>query len=158
MTEDEFYNYLYDAYVLDMSDKLNDSQDESAEMYVTDIELSLDSVNPPIEQQSTTATQYYYYRGSTTESLYLTATWSYGDGSNRYSTYVSAMGYTYTKGHYPYYASYNATHSLADSATKMACSYNCNKFIAEGITDVTIWTINVTFTAGGGNIWGSQDL
>ncbi len=158
MSEDEFYDYLYDAYLLDMSDKSNNNQGESAEMCTTNIELSVNAINPPIEQQSTTATQYYYYRGSTTESLYLTATWSYGAGSNRYSPYVKSMGYTYTDGHYPYYAPYDTTHSLKNSATEMECSYTCDKYIAEGVTDATVWTVNVTFTAGGGDVWGSQSL
>lgn len=158
MSEDEFYDYLYDAYLLDMSDKLNDNQYESVDMCTTDIELSANAVNLPIEKQVNTGTQHYYYRGSTTESLYITASWSYGDGYYRYSPYLQNIGYRYTPGHYPYYVPYDSTHSLTNSATQMACSYTCSKFIAEGITDITVWTINVSFTAGGGDVWGSLSL
>lgn len=46
---------------------------------------------------SYSGTQHYYYSGSSTESLYINATWSYGDGYYRYNQTLNEIGATYTE-------------------------------------------------------------
>ena len=68
------------------------------------------------------------------------------------------MGYGYTPGTYPYYVPYATSHTMQNDARDMYCVYYCSKYIGYGITDLTNWTITVTFHAGLGDVWGSLPM
>ncbi|MDE7098391.1 MAG: hypothetical protein K2O60_04530 [Ruminococcus sp.] len=154
MSEDEFYNYIYNAYLIDVADKQNQDITFGEHNNVVALpNINLSEINDS-NGVNNSGVQHYYYRGSTTESLAVDATWWYGDGDYRYSSYAT-MGYTYTPGHYPYYVPYDSSYSIINLSREMACTYNCNKYIANGITDATNWTVNVNFVAGGGDVWGA---
>ncbi|MCM1313835.1 MAG: hypothetical protein NC205_02545 [Prevotella sp.] len=159
MNEEEFWNYLYDAYSMDLADDSDETSISFNEMNSANIEFSLNSINPSVDTQATyTGTQHFYYRGSDAQSLYITATWSYGDGYYRYSPYLQGSGYTKTEGSYPYYAAYNLSATTQNASREMACSFTCDKYIGNGITDITVYTVNVTFTAGGGDVWRAVSI
>ncbi len=155
MSDEDFYSYICTAYERDMAKRSNDnSQDNTA---VAENHLSFDGnfINP--DEPMYSGTQKYYYRGSSTEFLTLTATWYYGDGDYRYSS-VQSMGYGYTPGTFPYYVPYATSHTMQNDARDMYCVYYCSKYIGYGITDLTNWTITVTFHAGLGDVWGSLPM
>lgn len=159
MSESEFYDYLYDAYLIDLSDESNYEQ-VCADEFDSSIELgAFMSYSTPdiINQTNNTGTQHYYYRGSDKQSLYITASWTYGDGYNRYSKYLDDIGATYTDGVYPYYAPYDSTYSLANYSREMDCTFYCTRYVAKYVTQGN-YIIPVTFVAGGGDIWGTVDL
>lgn len=154
MSDEEFYMYIFDSYHRD-----NERSLDSDEKIHTNTENSetfefAKNVNIIIPyNQIYSGKQKYYYYGSSSEYLFLSSTWGYGDGDYRYNNSNIDMGFACTEGHYPYYASYNTSHSLTNEARDMFCTYYCHKFIGYGIIDATNWTINVTFHAGRGDIW-----
>lgn len=159
MSEMEFYDYLYDAYLIDVTDENKYEQINTDEIDLSiEMEASM-SYNEPdiIYQTTTTGTQHYYYRGSDKQSLYITASWTYGDGYNRYSRYLDEIYYTYTDGVYPYYAPYDSSYSLANYSREMDCTFYCTRYVSKYVTQGN-YIIPVTFVAGGGDIWGSVEI
>lgn len=142
MTDDEFWEYLCNAYEADVANN-----------YEID-EITIETI--PVEDGIAPATtvaeteQRYYYNSGYTNYLGMTAKWVSVDGANRYSTCTKFSFSTYS---YPYFYPYDFSYQLINSAQQMKCTYTCNKFIGSGITDATTWTIPVTFTANGGNIY-----
>lgn len=158
MNESEFYNYLNDAYLNDIEKNLDTEQVPVNSIDNINTQTNLTSTEFTIlPQASYTGTQHYYYRGSTTESFYITASWSYGDGYYRYSTSLLDIGYTATEGCYPYYAPYNYSYAFANFSRELDCTFNCTKYVSKYLTQGN-YIISVTFEAGGGNIWGSVQI
>ena len=149
MTEDEFWNYLYDAYLLDVNSTLTNDD-------VTEVSVS-DANNLPDNMDSITSSgiQKYYYSGSSTRYLYISATWNYGSGYNHYTS-INQMGGYHDADSYPYYSPYSTSYYFQNSASEAVCTYECFKYIGYGITDATDWT--VPFTAGGGDLWNPVEI
>lgn len=152
MTEDEFWDYLYEAYSLDLADNSFDDAIEVTESTMDETNLiGFDNFiggDAPLSS----GTQKYYYRGSSTEYFYITATWNYGAGYYHY-TGLQSIGAAHTEGYYPYFSPYNSSHYTQNSASEMVCHYYCDKYVSYGITDLTNWDITVTYTAGAGDMW-----
>ncbi len=89
MTDSEFYDYLYEAYLLDASDEIEYEQVDADDIFSVDNSETYADYTDVIfsSQVAHTGTQHYYYSGSATKSLYINATWSYGDGYYRYNHY-----------------------------------------------------------------------
>lgn len=159
MNEEEFWDYLCDIHSVNLSSISDENAFTFDETNSMDVEASLNSINPPIEPQATyTGTQHFYYRGSTAQSLYIIAMWSYGDGYYRYSPYLQDYSWTCTEGSYPYYVPKGLSYTTQNASREMACSFTCDKYIGKGVFDLTDWTVNVTFTAGGGDVWRAVEL
>lgn len=157
MNEEEFWDYLCDIHSADLSDISDENAFTFDETNSMDVEVSLNSINPPIETQATyTGIQHFYYSGSASKSLCIEAMWSYGDGYYRYSPYLQNWGYTANS--YPYYVPNNLSYTTQNASREMACSFTCDKCVGNGVFDLTVWTVNVTFIAGGGDVWRAVEL
>ena len=153
MSNDEFYSYICELYSIDIEQNISECSNIYTSAENSEEFSSVSSINISIpDNQMYSGKQKYYYYGSSSEYLYMSSTWGYGDGDYRYNSYVN-MGFACTEGTYPYFASYNVAHSITNEARDMNCTYYCSKFIGYGIIDATNWTINVTFHAGRGDIW-----
>lgn len=157
MNEEEFWDYLCDIHSANLSNISNENAFTFDETNSMDVEVSLNSVNPPIETQATyTGTQHFYYSGSSSKSLCISAMWSYGDGYYRYSPYLQNWGYTGNS--YPYFIPKNLSYTTQNASREMACSFTCDNCVGNGVFDLTVYTVNVTFTAGGGDVWGTTSI
>ncbi len=106
------------------------------------------SLNSP----TITETQYYYYNPSNDNNLSITASVNYSAG---WGQYVSVDKFNYEVYHFPAYViqpggtySINSYYGKCDAV----CNIPCYLYYAEYVHDNTLTNINVTFTAGGGDI------
>lgn len=158
MNEEEFWNYLCDIHSAELSSLSEESAFTFDESNSVDVKVSLNSINPPVGTEATyIGKQYFYYSGSDTKSLWIEAMWSYGDGYYRYSPYLRDYSYT-GDNNYPYYIPKNLNYTTQNDSREMACSFTCDRCIGNGVFDATVWTINVTFVAGGGDVWHAIEL
>ncbi len=149
MTEEEFKDYLYDAHMNAVANKLPDSVEVNHNSSLVPIGADMNNV-VIVDLPNYVGTQKHYYGGSYSKYFYINATWSYGDGDYRY-TNISGAG-TYSDGtSFPYYHAKSYTSTLINSSTEVSVVYSCERFISAGVTDATHWSIKEIFTAGGGN-------
>lgn len=141
MSEEEYRDYLYDSYLLDVSEKF-----EIGEIVIEEpTKMAISPMTTVTETQ-----QNFYYNSGYTNYLGIVATWVSVDGANRY---ITLKGFTQGQTKYPYYDCYKFEYNITDYSQAIDCTYHCARYTNYGFTDLTDYTLPVTFRAGAGHLY-----
>ncbi len=138
MNIEEFRRYIISAYQNDI--EFQNNPDDSSPIQVS--------------PAAYTNIQRYYYSGNS-NFLAIQSTAYTGDGYERYYT-IDTYGYSMVS--YPAYYPYSFSSTISSDKRSVSCVYNCTKYITEYIADTAGHIVNVTFTAGAGDIIGSTQM
>jgi hypothetical protein len=140
----------FDEYILNLFE-LNQSDNKQLIIATNDINANETLGDVITPNASTSNSQRYYYTG--TNFLYITPIiQSIGRTYVYYS--IPEYGQEHTHNTFPYYEpSLGFSYSFSTSQTQAYCSFSCVKYLAQYITDGVRYNINVTFTAGAGDIY-----
>lgn len=140
MSLEEFERYIY---------QLHSQNDHEKVIEVIPV---VNDSNPGIALAATASSQYYYYSGSNSNYLSLFTNVVQSGGVTYYNG-VTGYGANSRISGYPYYSPYNLSYSPSSDSRQLTCSFKCTKYISSNLIDTGIYTLRVTFTAGGGNIY-----
>lgn len=132
MSADEFWDYLYGLYQLDVST----SEADPAEVSDQSTKASV------VRANLIHSVQKYYY--STYNYLALDAYYSPGN----LNQYTSIQNFYSVIAEYPAYDVYAWSYSYLNSAQQVKITYRYDKYLSANITDAVAYTGTVTFTAG----------
>lgn len=138
MTLTEFEIYIREAY--DAEQNFNKTISLPTESIISNSNIS----------RSTLQKQKYYYAGNS-NYLCIDAYTTTVSGSTVYTGDVASAGGSLVS--YPGYKAMSYTKSFSSDMKTVAVSYKCMKYLSKNVTSATYYTVNVTFTAGGGDVY-----
>lgn len=140
MSLEEFEQYIY---------QLDAKNDHTK---VIEVNASIENENIGILPAATASSQYFYYSSSNSNYLALFTNVVQSGGVTYYNS-VTGYGKNKQATGYPYYSPYGFSYTPSSDSRQLSCSYKCSKYISAGVIDTGAYTLRVTFTAGGGNIY-----
>lgn len=140
MTLEEFERYVH---------QLHSQNDKEKVIEVAPV---VSDSNQGIALAATASSQYYYYSSSNSNFLALHTNVVQSGGVTYYNS-VRGYGANSRISGYPYYSPYDLSYSPSSDSRQISCSFKCSKYISANLIDTGIYTLRVTFTAGGGNIY-----
>ena len=111
----------------------------------------------PTEQIAPAAysnTQRYYYSGGS-NYLSINSTLYTADG---YERYYSVNNGNSNMVSYPAYYATSLSSTISSDKRTVNCSFNCTKYITAYVSDTSFHVVRVTFTAGGGDVYGTAQI
>lgn len=142
MSDDEFWSYIYNAHFeLNNYDNMDSSQDN-------------DNIESPKNTEATASTvseQRHYYDKVSSRYVYFRAQIVNVEGY-RYDTIVS-RGSVHNS--YPAREATTYEYIITNSGKKVVIEYHYKKLLSQLIMDTGNYTARVSFTAGGGDVWGA---
>lgn len=138
MNIEDFRTYIISAYQNDIESQNNPD----------------DSLPSQVSPAAYSSIQRYYYSGNS-NYLAIQSTAYTGDGYERYYT-IDTYGYSMVS--FPAYYPHTFSSTISSDKRRVSCVYNCTRYITEYIADTAGHIVNVTFTAGAGDIIGSTQV
>lgn len=155
MTEAElisFYTAMdmdeFESYILEM-----DENNQTEEIIVLQSPYNKNGIS----LSATSSTQKYYYSTSNNNYLYIKTSVSTSGGKKYYSS-INSLGSNSTATGYPYYSVKSYSYSKSSNSRQVTCSYKCSKYLSSTIIDTGSYTVKVTFTAGGGDLYATTTV
>lgn len=140
MSLEEFEQYIY---------RLDAENDRTK---VIEITADTKNTNVGISPAATASSQYFFYSSSNSNFLSVYTNIVQSGGVSYYNS-VTGYGKNSVATGYPYYNPYSFSYSPSGDSRQLSCSYKCSKYISAGVIDTGAYTLRITFTAGGGNIY-----
>ncbi len=134
MSADEFWDYLYGLYQLDVSTSEADPA-----------EVSDHSTKASVVRANLVHSVQKYYSSSNSNS-YLALDAYYAPGN--LNQYTSVQNFYSVIAEYPAYDVYAWSYSYLNSAQQVKITYRYDRYLSANITDAVAYTGTVTFTAG----------
>lgn len=138
MTLDEFEQYIRNAH---------EAEKEIDKTIKKPTEMRADS---PTTSRSTLVQQKYCY--SLSNYLYIKAYMTKNTSRKTiYTGTIASAGGSISA--YPGYKVKSYTKSFSTDSSSVNVSYKCTKYLSENLISASLYTINVTYKAGGGNVY-----
>lgn len=152
----KFYSSMtleqFDNYVISMVDgTLYTSNDESIQVE----NKGNDNIAPYSYRQNQ---RYYYCNGKNNNNLYVVTNAAYADGYDRYTSFINT-GHSIDA--YPAFKINSSSHNFSNGYRNVSVTFRVTRYTSATMSDATLRTVSVTFTANGGNVYGpiiSMDL